>query len=402
MPLLQVSLSMDAGLRARPAYDWCLLFGLVVSIYCVTNLLLPRLPVSGFVQAYVIQPLLWASLAWAVLVSPGYRPAARRRARNGVIQFALLFGFFQVLLYLIGGLFSGFGRSPHTSNASGIITNLFFVGLKLVGMELSRAWLINRLGRNHTFAALAFVATVYALLGMSLAQVAGLRPAVETLPFLNSSLLPLLAESLLATSLALLAGPLASISYRGMLQAFWWFCPVLPDLTWVLKGLIGTSVPVVGLVLVNNLYPAQTIRTRPKRRASETSFPVGWVVTALVAVVVVWFAVGLFPLHPALVGSGSMRPAMDAGDVAIIARTQVDAIQPGDIIQFRKEDETAVLHRVVSIQETGQARAFITKGDANDEPDRDPVAARNVMGKVAFTVPKIGWVAILVRQLLAR
>ena len=393
---------MDAGVRAGPGYHWCLLLGLAVSIYCVTNLLLPILPVSGFIQSYVIQPILWASLAGAVHASPGYRPAARLRVRNGIIQFALLVGFFQTLLYVIGGLFSGFGRSPHSLTPVGIVTNLFFVGLKLAGMELSRAWLINCLGRHHTFLALAFVAVVYALLGMPLAQITGLRPAVESVPFLNSSLLPLLAESLLATSLALSAGPLASISYRGMLQAFWWFCPVLPDLSWILKGLIGISVPVVGLVVVENFYAGQTIRARQRRRAEASSFPAGWVITALVAVVIVWFAVGLFPFHAALVGSGSMRPAMDAGDIAIIAKTQADAIKLGDIIQFQKADEATVLHRVVSSQGAGQARVFTTKGDANDEPDRDPVAAADVAGRVAFTVPKIGWVAILAKQILTR
>ncbi|HEY90741.1 MAG TPA: signal peptidase I, partial [Dehalococcoidia bacterium] len=234
---------MDADVKARPGYHWCLILGLVVAIYCSINLLIPRLPVSGFIQSYVIQPVLWALLGWVVLVSPGYRPAARLRDRHVIIRFALLIGVFQVLLYIIGGFFSGFGNSPYLFTPIGITTNLFFVGLKLVGIELSRAWLINRLRRHHTVLALVLVATVYTFLSMSLTQITTLRASVETLSFMNSSFLPLLAESLLATSLAMSAGPLASISYRGMIQAFWWFCPVLPDLTWVLKGLIGTSVP---------------------------------------------------------------------------------------------------------------------------------------------------------------
>ncbi len=91
-----------------------------------------------------------------------------------------------------------------------------------------------------------------------------------------------------------------------------------------------------------------------------------------------------------------MRPTMDVGDVVIIAKVPADVIEPGDIIQFRKEKVT-VMHRVVEIQETEGSKFFITKGDANDEPDKDPVILENVVGKLVFKIPKIGWVAIIIK-----
>ena len=74
-----------------------------------------------------------------------------------------------------------------------------------------------------------------------------------------------------------------------------------------------------------------------------------------------------------------------------------DVINEGDIIQFRKEKVT-VMHRVVDIQETEDLRFFITKGDANDEPDKDPVIPENVVGKLVLTIPKIGWASIVVKS----
>ena len=55
------------------------------------------------------------------------------------------------------------------------------------------------------------------------------------------------------------------------------------------------------------------------------------------------------------------------------------------------------MHRVIEIQEVGDAKFFITKGDANRNPDSDPVIPENVVGKLVFTIPKIGWVAIAVK-----
>ncbi len=73
-----------------------------------------------------------------------------------------------------------------------------------------------------------------------------------------------------------------------------------------------------------------------------------------------------------------------------------DVINEGDIIQFRKERVT-VMHRVVEIEETEAGKFFITKGDANKDPDSDPVIPENVVRKLVFKIPKLGWVAIVIK-----
>lgn len=393
---LQNGLIMDISLRDDPRYNWWLVLGLLAAIYCLINLGLPRLPIDPLVRTYVIQPILWGLLAWAILVLPRYRSAGKLRLKTTIIRLALIIGFFQVLLYVISGLFSSFGKSPYSFTPTGILTNLVFVGSMLVGMELSRAWLINRLGRKHTLLVVVFVAVLYTLLSLPLARITGLRLELTSITYVNSTVLPILAENMLASFLALLGGPLAAIAYRGILQAFWWFCPILPDLSWAFKGLIGVVVPVVGLVVTNSFYSFRP-RHRQARRAKEGSLA-GWIVITVVAVAIIWFSVGLFPIHPALVSSGSMRPTMDVGDVVIIAKVSANVVEPGDIIQFRRPEKVTVMHRVVDIQQTEGGEVFITKGDANSEPDTDPVIPENVVGKAVFNIPKIGWVAIAVKE----
>ena len=386
---------MGISLNIQPKRAIWITIALLAGIYLAINLGLSQV-VGGFAGTYLLQPFLWLLIAGAILVLPRYRTAAKLGDKASIIQLALMIGFFQMLLYVIGGLFSGFGKSPYSFTPTGILTNLFFVGSMLVGMEFSRSWLINHLGKHHTFLALAFLAVLYTLLSIPLTQITGLKPTVESISFINSTLLPSLAENLLASFLALLAGPLPAIAYRGILQAFWWFCPVLPDLPWAFKGLIGTVLPIIGLVVINSLYSPQPQRKRARR--AESGSLAGWIVTTVAAVAIIWFAVGLFPVHPALVASGSMTPTMDVGDVVIIAKVPTDVIKPGDIIQFRRPERVTVMHRVVEIQETEGTKRFITKGDANDEPDDDPVIPENVVGKAVFNIPKIGWIAIVVKS----
>jgi len=394
-PFPYSGVTLDIDLRDDPRYNRWLVLGLLAAIYCLVNLGLPRLPIDPFARTYVIQPILWGLLAWAILVLPGYRTAGGLRVKSAILYLALMIGFFQVLLYVIGGLFSGFGRSPYSFTPTGILTNLVFVGSMLVGMELSRAWLINRLGKKHTFLALAFVAVLYTVLSLPLTRLMGIRPELASITYVNSTILPTLAESMLASFLALMGGPLAAIAYRGILQAFWWFCPILPNLPWAFKGLIGVVVPIVGLVLANSLRS----RRQPgqARREKEGSLA-GWIVTTVVAVALIWFAVGLFPMQPTTIISGSMRPTLEVGDVVIVAKVSADTVKPGDIIQFREAEGVTTVHRVVEIQEIEGKKVFITQGDANREPDATPVLPANVVGKAVFSIPKVGWAAIAVKE----
>ena len=387
---------MIASLNIQPKRAIWLSFAIIAGIYAAINMGLSR-AMGGFFGTYIVQPVLWLILGGVILLLPRYRTAAKLKDRTAIIQLAFMVGFFQLVLLIVGGLFSSFGKSPYSFTPMSIATNLFFVAAMLFGMEFSRAWLVNNLGKKHTFLALAFVAIIFTLLSIPLTQITGIRPEVGSISFINSSLLPSLAENLLATFLALLGGPIPALIYRGILQAFWWFSPVLPDLPWMFKGLIGTALPIVGLVVINSLYSPQT--GRKKGRRAESGSITGWIITTVAAVAIIWFAVGLFPFQPALVGSGSMEPKMHAGDVVIIAKVPADNIELGDIIQFRVPEEITIMHRVIEIQETeGGGKLFITKGDANDEPDSEPVMPDNVVGKAVMTIPKVGWASVVVKQ----
>jgi signal peptidase len=387
---------MVTAIDIQPKRAIWITIALLAGIYLAMNLGLAKV-ISGFVGTYLVIPFLWIIIGVVAIFLPRYRTAAKLKDKGSIIQLALMLGFFQMVLLVIGGLFASFGKSPYSFTPTSIATNLLFVAAMLFGMELSRAWLVNHLGGKHVFLALAFVAIIYTLLSVPLTQLTGLRLQVSSIDFVNSTLLPTLAESLLATFLALLAGPVPALLYRGILQAFWWFSPVLPDLPWMFKGLIGTALPIVGLVLINSLYSPQT---GPKKgRRAESGSITGWIITTVAAVGIIWFAVGLFPFQPALVGSGSMEPKMCPGDVVIIAKVPADKIELNDVIQFRVPDGVTVMHRVVEIQETeGGGKVFITKGDANDEPDSEPVIPENVVGKAVMTIPKIGWASVAVKQ----
>lgn len=85
----------------------------------------------------------------------------------------------------------------------------------------------------------------------------------------------------------------------------------------------------------------------------------------------------------AVVVTGSMSPAIEQGDLVVCRRSEDYAV--GDVITFRS-GASLVTHRIVGSAENG----FVTQGDANNVADADPVPRSAVIGKVVFTVPKLG------------
>lgn len=92
----------------------------------------------------------------------------------------------------------------------------------------------------------------------------------------------------------------------------------------------------------------------------------------------------------------SMEPAYSVGDVVIVKLANADEINTGDVITFNpSSDSNAYLtHRVTekipNYEGTG-VTCFRTKGDSNNTEDSFLIDSSRVIGKVSFSVPKIGY-----------
>lgn len=368
-----------------------------LSIYLIIQIILPRL-VSGDAYLYVWQPVLWISLAG--VAGLGWRYGLRKRPslRKVLLCMALLTGILQISLLVIAGLIQGFGRSPYSHQFPALLGNLLYIGSMLVGIELSRAYLMGALGRRLPLPTLIMVSLLFWLLTTPLGALFKLQSPREAIQVAGELLLPNLAENLLATFLALTGGPLASILYRGTLLGFEWLSPILPDLSWFTTALLGTLVPAGGLLVIHDqLYAASASQKSARLQTGQSS--TAWVIVALIALALIGLNTGLFGVQPTLIASNSMSPKFWVGDVVITQPVKPAEVAVGDIIRYR-DGRSSIVHRVVDIQQVGNQTVFITRGDRNDSDD-PPVSEKALQGEVVFTVPKIGWVAIGIRELLA-
>jgi signal peptidase len=91
--------------------------------------------------------------------------------------------------------------------------------------------------------------------------------------------------------------------------------------------------------------------------------------------------------------TGSMEPAIPVGGIVVIKPVNPETLREGDIICFRLSESTSVTHRIINVTDEG----FKTKGDANEDPDQGIVEKENIIGKVIFIIPFIGYLGYFVR-----
>ena len=98
-----------------------------------------------------------------------------------------------------------------------------------------------------------------------------------------------------------------------------------------------------------------------------------------------------------IVQTGSMRPIIPIGSVVIVSAAPTYTI--GDILTFQRAgDREATTHRLVKIYETAAGqRLFTVKGDANNADDMRPVLPSEVIGKVHFILPYLGYLFVAAR-----
>lgn len=89
--------------------------------------------------------------------------------------------------------------------------------------------------------------------------------------------------------------------------------------------------------------------------------------------------------------TGSMDPACPTGSLVYVKSVNPESLQEKDIVTFQKGN-LVITHRVV--KNDVQKEELITKGDANNANDIQPVAYKQIKGKVALTVPLLGYLAL--------
>jgi signal peptidase len=167
--------------------------------------------------------------------------------------------------------------------------------------------------------------------------------------------------------------------------------PVLPNLNWIEASFTA----VIAIVLV---YMVAS-KSLPSHEDIERS-DYGKLVLGLAFISIIWLSNGLLGYQVVVVTSGSMRPNIDVGDLAVVQMSPAK-YKVGDVILFRL-GKGFVLHRIHDISSNDGTTVIHTKGDANENVDPWETSSGQVVGKMVFKIPKLGWLTLWFKQIASR
>ncbi|NPA22755.1 MAG: signal peptidase I [Crenarchaeota archaeon] len=107
----------------------------------------------------------------------------------------------------------------------------------------------------------------------------------------------------------------------------------------------------------------------------------------------------------AVVGSYSMVPVLDIGDIVMLKPASVTALHVGQVIVYvtmLDGKRVEIVHRIYRIYRYDGRILIRTKGDANPVPDPWLVKPQQIRGVVYLVIPHIGLMGLVLRDLFLK
>ena len=307
----------------------------------------------------------------------------RKETMWTVINFTLAY---YIITYLLG-LVTGFYRSIYDLSILSIFNNTIPIILIIILSELTRYMIITK-GSNYKSIQILTV-VVFTIIEMLL-FIASFSSI--TIMHIISIIIPIIAKNILLTYLASKVGYRSAILYRALFELPIYILPIFPNFGIYIGSIVRTISPII---LMSIIY-YEFLKVKPKQIIAKKKGKIGIISFASICVIlffIVSLTSGWFRYHAIVIGSGSMRPTINEGDVIIVRRLndrEISTLQEGDILVFNHNGDM-VAHRIVRKVQLNNEYFFYTKGDNNTSEDGYPVEVADVIGRVSFRIPVIGY-----------
>ena len=363
-----------------------LLVGLVLFFAFCQNVLTN----FGVWYTYLLCPISFIAVATIIHLIIPSKIVTVQKNRKEISQYVIITTLLYIIIYLVSGIFTGFGKNPYDSSLWGLFINSVSSIPIFITMELMRYKLVNNVYKKDKKLIFILVVIAFSLWDLNIGSLFRREIVPYTVfVFLFYNMIPIIVRNVLFTYLASNGDYVPSIVYRLVLSIFLWTAPILPKIPLIFEAILSTVLPFFLL-----LYIRYFINGKDKMYNQTSIYeenPQGLIPFAAVLVIAIWFTVGVFPIKPVGVATASMLPNIKVGDMVVLQETSGDKLKVGDVIGY-KLDGITVVHRIDGItQNENSEYVFTTKGDNNDSQDFLPVKEDAIVGKMVF---KMDYVAL--------
>lgn len=365
-----------------------LVYGLLAEFKLIPNI--------NNIYLYIINPIIWILLVvfFKKVLGKSYEV---KKLKDDIISYSLIAVLAYILTYLISGLFITFGKNPYSRTLLGIITNLWIFAIPIIAKEYIRYKLINNVYEKDKLKIAVLISTVYVILDLGIRRIvySTITP-LFIMEIVAQILLPLIMKNLLYSYTAINSNYIPAIAYELGTNLYLWLSPILPNAPWIMVAIVDSVIPLILFLYIR--YEKNKIDRFRTKEKIKNSDPRSIIPLTIGIILAIWFAIGIFPIKPVAIASGSMEPELYVGDVVVIKKCNSNDVEEGDIIEYKMEGYT-IIHRIKHKNQKNGQFIFITQGDNNNVEDSEPVLEEQLIGKVIFKIKFLGYPAIWLHNL---
>lgn len=355
----------------------------------------------NIVENPIAKASIWLAVALLILIFfPKQKGMSKYNQLENFHLFSFICGFIYILIYFGSGIILGFGKSPYARGIGGISMNIYTYIVPIAAKELIRGFLLINYAKKSTLKIILITILMIAV-DIYITQILRLNNLKELVMYLSQSLGPLICANIFASYACTVADPLTSIIFLSIMNIVEFISPVLPKLQWLSRGLINMSIPIFSYMALSFYHNKMSKAYKAYKVKKESVFSLAAV--SAFCVLLIWFVVGVFPIFPSVILTGSMKPIIEPGDIVVIKKIQeiedIENLKIGDVIQFKRGD-MMIVHRIIELVKNDDDGLiyYKTKGDNNSREDRELVNPNDVRGTVYKTIPKLGMLTLFLRN----
>mgnify|MGYP000628167630 FL=1 len=347
---------------------------------------------------YVISGIMLPFLILMIVLN-GFEKDNYRYKKDVLLNIIIFLLMYYFITYFLG-LFSGFVKSSYSLSFINIIKNTFPVIALILISELMRYVLFNKTKRN--LPCLIIGCLLFVMVDVNtMVHIYDVKTALGITKMICLVVFPSITKNIFLTYLTMKVGYKNGIIYRLITELSTYLLPIFPDFGEYINVLLKTVLPIAIMARLNNMFNYYSVRKIKDSRYNNRKLVLySFITFALLTIVLL--TSGLFTYQALTIGSGSMSPAIEKGDVIVLKsmkNEEARKIKKGDVLVYN-HDNKIIVHRVIKKSNNGETISFKTKGDYNNAKDSWTVKQEDVIGIVKFRIRWVGMPTVALNELL--
>ena len=384
---------LKSGDWMKKGFNKILILEIILLIFLLFNSF-----VFKIANMYVISGIMLPFLILMTVLN-GFEKDNYRYKKDVLLNIIIFLLMYYFITYFLG-LFSGFVKSSYSLSFINIIKNTFPVIALILISELMRYVLFNKTKRN--LPCLIIGCLLFVMVDINtMVHIYDVKTALGITKMICLVVFPSITKNIFLTYLTMKVGYKNGIIYRLITELSTYLLPIFPDFGEYINVLLKTVLPIAIMARLNNMFNYYSVRKIKDSRYNNRKLVLYSVITFALLTIVLLTS-GLFTYQALTIGSGSMSPAIEKGDVIILKgmkNEEARKIKKGDVLVYN-HDNKIIVHRVIKKSNNGKTISFKTKGDYNNTKDSWTVKQEDVIGIVKFRIRWVGMPTVALNELL--